>query len=81
MGDSSESRKRKKTGKYVEKLKMVMLLFVAAVLFHGDRPSSKIDEKLVDLTDNMDMFVQYPWERHSFFYLLRQIQKPLKEKA
>lgn len=82
MGDETESRKRKKkTGKDSEKLKMAMLLFVSTVLFHGDRPSSKIDEKLVGMADNMDLFVQYPWGRHSFIHLLRQIQKPLKEKA
>ena len=60
---------------------MVVLLFVSTVLFHRDRSSGKIHNHLVSLVDNVDMFVQYPWGRHSFIHLLRQLQKPLKEKA
>ena len=65
MGDESESMnmRRKKTGKIgkdIEKLKIVMLPFVSAVLFHRDRPSTKIDDKFVGLADNVDLFIQYP---------------------
>ena len=44
MGAESESRKakRKQTGNDIEKLKMVMLLFISIVLFHVDRSSCKI---------------------------------------
>ena len=68
MGSESESRKvqRKQRGKDIEKLKMTMLLFVFAVLFHRDRSSSKIHNHLVGLVDNVDMLIQYPWGRRSF---------------
>ena len=83
MGAKSESRKarRKQIGKDIEKLKMVVLLFISAMLFHGDRSSCKIHNHLVGLVNNVDMFVQYPWRRYSFIHLLRQLQKQLKEKA
>ena len=64
MGSESESEsrkvRRKHTGKDIEKLKMDMLLFVFAMLFHRDRSSSKIHNHLDGLVDNVDMFVQYP---------------------
>ena len=83
MGTDSQSRKerKKQTRKFIKKLKMVMLLVVSVVLFHENRSSCKIHNYLVGLVDNVDMLIQYPWGRHYFIHLLRQLQKTLKEKG
>ena len=65
----------------MEKLRMVMLLFVFAILFHRDRSSSVIREAFLGLFNYVNKFIEYPWGRHSFIHLISQLQKPLKEKA
>ena len=82
LSDQNQKKKsQKKNEVNNEILKMASLLFVSAVLMHGDKKQANIDPKLLGLVDDLEMFNKFPWGTHSYEYTLKQLRKSLKEKA
>ncbi|PON98834.1 hypothetical protein TorRG33x02_054490 [Trema orientale] len=83
MGTQSTKTRGKKnsSGMSDEKLKMAMLLFVSAVLLHGDKATYGIPKFLFGLIDDVDTFMQFSWGTYSYNHLLKQLDWAMKSKA
>ena len=49
---------------------MVVLLFVSALLLHGDKSIYGIDKFLLGLVDDVDLFKPFLWGTYSYNYMV-----------
>ncbi|GMN67284.1 hypothetical protein TIFTF001_036346 [Ficus carica] len=71
---SNEIREREKERSILinDKLKLVVLYFLCAVLRGPENPNLKIDYNLFKMIEDLDWCVNYPWGRKTYQYLMIQ---------
>ncbi|GMN54713.1 hypothetical protein TIFTF001_023840 [Ficus carica] len=81
-----ESNRRRRTNEIKErekersilindKLKLVVLYFLCAVLRGPEKGDQKISYNLFKIIEDLDLCANYPWGRKTYQYLMTQVQK------
>ncbi|GMN60212.1 hypothetical protein TIFTF001_029299 [Ficus carica] len=84
--EKNESNRRRRTNEIRErekkrsilindKLKLVVLYLLCAVLCGLEKPDQKIDYNLFKMIEDLDWCANYPWGRKTYQYLMTQVQK------
>ncbi|GMN73054.1 hypothetical protein TIFTF001_054262, partial [Ficus carica] len=74
---TNEIREREKERSILinDKLKLVVLYFLCAVLRGSEKADQKIDYNLFKMIKDLDWCANYPWGRKTYQYLMTQVQK------
>ncbi|GMN22768.1 hypothetical protein TIFTF001_047482 [Ficus carica] len=81
-----ESNRRRRTNKIRDrekersilindKLKLVVLYFLCAVLRGPEKANQQIDDNLIKMIEDLDWCANYPWGRKTYQFLMTQVQK------
>ncbi|GMN48162.1 hypothetical protein TIFTF001_017347 [Ficus carica] len=58
-----------------DKLKLVVLYFLCAVLCGPEKSHQQIDDNLLKMIEDLDWCANYPWGRKTYEFLMTQVQK------
>ncbi|GMN72655.1 hypothetical protein TIFTF001_052045 [Ficus carica] len=58
-----------------DKLKLVVLYFLCAVLRGPEKANHQIDDNLIKMIEDLDWCANYPWGRKTYQFLMTQVQK------
>ena len=58
-----------------DKLKLVVLYFLCAVLRGPEKANQQIDDNLIKMIEDLDWCANYPWGRKTYQFLMTQVQK------
>ena len=75
-GAVTKSEKEKERSILInDKLKLVVLYFLCAVLRGPEKPDQRIDYNLFKMIEDLDWCANYPWVKKTYQYLMTQVQK------